>query len=255
MSLTADNVYKAFSPRPVRYYERVDSTNDLALKWLREGAPPGSVVVADEQVKGRGRLGRTWYTPPGTALILSVILRPVVEQLPQITMLGALAICDLLNHLGAQKVAVKWPNDVLLDGLKVSGILPEAVWTGSHIEGVVLGIGINVRIDFSGTELADGAISIESTLGRPVDRLSALAYLLSRLDKWAAQLGTDTLYCAWRARLVTIGHYVSLGDSEHSVSGQAEDVDEMGALLLRDGDGVLHRVLAGDIVMKDRSVL
>jgi BirA family biotin operon repressor/biotin-[acetyl-CoA-carboxylase] ligase len=255
MSLIADDVYAALAPRNVRFYEQVDSTNDLALEWLRQGASAGSVVAANEQVKGRGRLGRTWYSPPDCALILSVIFRPAGQQLTQMTMLGAVAVSDLLEHLGAKDIAIKWPNDVLLDGRKVCGILPEAVWTGNRVEGVVLGIGVNVRIDFSGTELADWAISIETALGQPVDRLASLVFLLNRLDERATQLGTDTLYNAWRARLVTIGQHASIGDTENPIHGFVEDVDETGALLLRDEEGVLHRLVAGDIAMKDRSVL
>jgi BirA family biotin operon repressor/biotin-[acetyl-CoA-carboxylase] ligase len=253
MTLDAQSVRAALFPRPVQFFERVDSTNDIALDWLRQGAPAGAVVIADEQVKGRGRLGRHWYTPPGTALILSIILRPGRHQIPHLTMLGALAICEMLEQLGAEDVGIKWPNDVHLNGRKVSGVLTEVIWKGNEVEGAVLGMGINVRIDFGGTELADTAISIEPALGKPISRLDLLVSLLTHLDSWTPGLGTNDLYQAWRMRLTTIGQNVTVDGSEGHVHGLTEDVDEDGSLLVRDADDRLHRVIADDIVLGDRS--
>ncbi len=227
----------------MRFFERVDSTNDLALEWLRQGAQPGSVVVADEQVKGRGRHGRTWYTTPGTALIVSVILRPTHSQISQLTMQGAVAIVELLEHVGVTDVGIKWPNDVQLGGRKVSGILPEVVWSGADIEGAVLGMGINVRVDFSGTSLNDTATSVETALGASVDRLGLLVFLLDRIGYWTPKLGTRSLFDAWRERLTTLGQQVSHADG----TGIAEHVDEDGALLVKAADGATQRLIAGDI--------
>jgi BirA family transcriptional regulator, biotin operon repressor / biotin---[acetyl-CoA-carboxylase] ligase len=245
MVLTAEQIQSKLAPRALRFYEQADSTNDLALDWLRAGAVAGSAVIADEQVKGRGRLGRMWYTPPGTALILSVVLRPKVEYLGQITILGAVAIAEMIEHLGTTDVAIKWPNDVLLQDKKVSGVLSEAVWNGDQLQGVVLGMGINVRIDFSGTELADTATSIEPALGHGVDRLVLLADLLGRVDYWYERLQTGALFDAWKSRLNMLGKMVTVqGGTLH---GFADSVDGSGALLLRDESGQLHRVVAGDI--------
>ncbi len=245
MSFDAEHLQVRLSPRPVRYYPQADSTNDIALAWLGEGAEAGAVVVTNEQVKGRGRKGRTWHTPAGTALTFSVVLRPPAAHLHRVTMLGAVAICELLDHLGAADVSIKWPNDVHLNGRKVSGVLPEAVWNGGRLSGVVLGIGINVSIDFAGTDLADTAISITPALGRSVDRLAALAVVLARIDAWSAALGSAALFDAWKGRLNTLGRQVTIGD----VQGRAEAVDDDGTLLVRDAAGELHRVLAGDIAL------
>jgi BirA family biotin operon repressor/biotin-[acetyl-CoA-carboxylase] ligase len=224
------------------------------MEWLREGATSGSAVIADEQVNGRGRLGRSWHTPPRTALIVSVILRPKPEQVSQITMLGALAICDMLERLSINlysgqpdkwDVGVKWPNDVHLNGKKVSGVLSEAVWEGQELRGVVLGMGINVRINFSDTELADSAISIETVLGKRVERLDLLAELLAQVDSWNERLGEAFLFDSWKGRLNMLGKPVKLQDG--TSSGVAENVDESGALLVREAHGKLHRVTAGDI--------
>lgn len=244
MNLTEAHIHDRLASRPVRYFSQIDSTNDVALKWLSEGALAGSVVVTDEQVQGRGRLGRTWFTPPGSALIVSVILRPQAVHLGRITMLGAVAISELLEELGAADVGIKWPNDVQLNGRKVCGVLPEVIWRGSQLLGVVLGMGLNVRIDFVGTELAERAISIEPALGKAVDRLDLLAILLSRIDFWSANLGGGQLFDAWKRRLNTLGKSVSF---ESGVRGTAESVNPEGALLVRDSNNVLHTVLAGDV--------
>lgn len=245
MSLSSQALEHLLPNRETRFYASVDSTQDLALAWLREGAEAGSVIVADEQRKGRGRHGRTWHTPPGVAIAMSILLRPMAKALPQITMLGALSIYDMLVTLGADDVAIKWPNDVRLGGRKVSGVLPEASWSGDRLEGVALGMGINIRVDFAGTELAQTATSIEPALGRPVNRAEVVATLLERIDFWAQRLTTPELFDTWKSRLDTLGQRVTVGD----VVGLAVSVDPDGALLIRDDIGELRRVLAGDVAL------
>jgi len=258
MELTAEKVRARLAPRwNVQYFERVDSTNDIAMNRLHETKSKiqarfaGDVIVADEQVKGKGRLGRTWYTPPGTALIVSVIL-PLTEpkHLPRITMLGAAAIAEMIENLGPSYVGIKWPNDVHLNGKKVSGVLAEANWYADsqrepELQGVVLGMGVNVRIDFSNTELAETAISIEPALGQPVDRLDLLADLMGRVDYWYARVGSDELFNFWKSRLNMLGTIVTI--QSQMIRGIAESADESGALNVRDESGLLHRVVAGDI--------
>ena len=247
--MNEQQLFDRLHPRPVRYFSQIGSTNVVALEWMNSGAVAGSIVVADEQVKGKGRLGRVWHTPPGTALIVSVILHPRTENLPQITMLGALAIYDLVKGLGYESVGIKWPNDVMLNGLKVSGILPEAVWENGKLVGVVLGMGINVSIDFSNTELADKAISIEPVLGRQIDHVDLLVALLARIDYWTQRLGSDDLFDAWKSRLVTLGQDVRVKTADKDVIGLAQTVDADGALLVRHADGQVQRVIAGDIAL------
>jgi BirA family biotin operon repressor/biotin-[acetyl-CoA-carboxylase] ligase len=249
MTLNEQQLIKRLYPRPVRYFSQIGSTNDIALEWMNSGAVTGSIVVADEQVKGKGRLDRKWYTPPGTALIVSVILHPQVENLPQMTMLGALAIYDMVEGLGIESIGIKWPNDVMLNGLKVSGILPEAVWANGKLAGVVLGMGINVRIDFSNTELVNKAISIEPVLGRPVERLDLLVDLLARIDYWSERLGNDELFDTWKNRLITLGHDIHVKTADKEVIGLAQNVDRDGALIICCTDGQSERVIAGDIAL------
>lgn len=245
MTLSAA-IEKILSPRPARYYDRVDSTNDLAVEWLREGAPTGAVVIADEQLKGRGRLGRIWHTPAGMALAVSVILHPKPAVLSQVSMLGALAIVDVCLQTGLNGVGIKWPNDVQINGRKVSGILPEVVWQGEQLLGVVLGIGLNVRNDFRDTELAQSAVTLETALGQPVDRQEILVTLLECVDAWYKHIGGNYVFDAWKGRLTTLGQQVTvLG----GIQGKAETVDGEGALWVRTEDAALHRVIAGDIAL------
>lgn len=243
MTLTQESLDNTLGSRPHQFYEQVGSTQDIAFDWLKNGAVAGAVVIADEQIGGRGRQGRGWHNPPGQAIALSIILKPHRSQLSQITMLGALAISDVLTDLGAGDVGIKWPNDVLLNGKKVCGVLPEAYWEGDSLRGVVLGMGINVRVDFAGTELAERAISIETALGKSVDRTQFVADLLARLDHWRDFLGTNDLLRIWKSRLISLGKPATVGD----VSGIAESVDEEGALLIRTADGSLQRVVAGEL--------
>ncbi|HEX2905458.1 MAG TPA: biotin--[acetyl-CoA-carboxylase] ligase [Phototrophicaceae bacterium] len=245
MTLTAEAIQQIYPQHPIRFYERVDSTNDLALEWLWQGTAAGSVIVADEQMQGRGRLGRTWHTPPGVALAVSVILRPAAAQLPQVTMLGALAIYDVLADFGVSQLGIKWPNDVQVNGRKISGILPEAAWSGEQLVGVVLGLGLNVRVNFTGTELAETATSLETVLGQSVSRLDVLARLLANINDWAAALGEAWLFETWKSRLTTLGQPVTVGE----IQGLAEQVNAEGALLVRDASDVVHRVLAGDVAL------
>lgn len=243
--LTLNNIQAVLETRPFRFLERANSTNDIALMWLQEGAEHGAVVITDEQIQGRGRSGRFWYTPAGTALIVSIILHPEPRYLSRVSMMGALAVWEVIHQLGVDTASIKWPNDVQIDGLKVCGVLPEAVWEGDQLRGVVLGIGINVRIDFTQTPLANTAISLETVLGKKVHRLDLLVDLLARLDYWSGHM--DMVLDAWKIRLTTLGQHISSGQIE----GLAEDIDNDGALIIRDGNGRVHRVIAGDIGLGD----
>jgi BirA family transcriptional regulator, biotin operon repressor / biotin---[acetyl-CoA-carboxylase] ligase len=250
VTLTAQRLHTLLAPRPLRFFEQVDSTNDVARAWLNEGVASGAVVIADEQHKGRGRMGRTWHTPPGVALAISMILKPPVNTLSQVSMLGALAIAELCEYTGLDQVGIKWPNDVQVNGRKVSGVLPEAVWDGDQLLGVILGMGINIRLDFADTELADTAVSIEPALGKPVDRAELAAYLLERVDFWFAKLGQPTLFSAWKKRLTTLGNTVTVTHLNSTLHGVAEAVDESGALLIKIADGTQQWVRAGDIALQ-----
>ena len=175
------------------------------------GAPQGALVLADEQIAGRGRHGRTWQAAPGSALLLSLVLRPTLapEALGRIALLGAVALAETLDGLGLAP-QIKWPNDVLLDGRKVAGILAEGVWQGETLGGVVLGMGLNVaRAALSAAEAEQfRATTIEAALGRPAERGELLRALLARLDAWTPRAADPALLAAWRGYNVTLGRAV-----------------------------------------------
>ncbi len=238
--------------RPFRYSARTGSTNDDAAEWLAQDAPDGALVLADEQLAGRGRYRRLWQAAPESSLLLSLILHASLplEALPRVTLLGAVALAETLAALGLEP-GIKWPNDVLLGGRKVAGILAEAAWQGAQLQGVVLGIGLNVRQDALPPERAAAfhATTLEAELGACPDRGALLADLLARLDDWRARLDSPDLLDAWRARSVTLGRRVDVTSGEERLSGVAEDIDTAGALLLRLESGEVRRLLAGDVTL------
>jgi len=254
--LSPDSLRAALGERPFRCFDEVGSTQDIARDWALADppAPEGAIVITESQTAGRGRQGRRWYSPPGSALLVSAIYRPALapEHMQRVTMAAGLALADVLRPLLGDAFALKWPNDGLVRGKKLCGILCEATWFGDWLAAVVVWIGLNVRADFRGTDLADTATSLETALGRPVDRIAILAALLPRLDHWVARAADPAIVTAWRARLGTLGKRVTVYTApgqfpSPSYSGVAEDVDEAGALLVRLDSGEVRRVLAGDV--------
>ena len=242
--LDENRIGSAVGERPFRWFARIGSTNAEALAWLRDGAPAGALVLADEQLQGRGRHGRGWHTPAGAALAVSLILRPTAKALPQVTMLGALAIAEIATAAGARDISLKWPNDVLASGRKLAGVLCEAVWQGDQLTGAVLGMGINVRVDFRGSVLEGYATSLETVCGRRLERAQLLALLLERLEYWLGQTDGESLYHAWRARLRLPTEPVQV----NGLCGVPVVVAPDGALMLRDAAGALHYLHGGELL-------
>ena len=230
--------------RPFRWHQVTGSTNADALDWLRQGAATGSLVLADEQTQGRGRLGRGWHTPAGAALALSMVLRPNPQDLPRLTMAGGLAIAAMAEEAGATEVSLKWPNDVLVGERKLAGVLSEALWQGERLSGAVLGMGVNVRVEFRGSALDGRAISLEAACGRRLDRARLLSLLVNHADFWLGQTDGDRLYGAWRQRVKLPTGPVEL----NGMSGVAEAIGRDGALLLRAENGQLHRIYSGEVM-------
>lgn len=254
---TPDSLRVALGHRAFRFYNVTSSTQDKARAWAVDDPQlvGGAVVIAEEQQKGRGRQGRQWLSPPGSSIMCSIILQPhiVPEQLPRVTMAGAVAVAETLAAILPDAVALKWPNDVLVNGRKICGILAEATWLGSRLNGVILGIGLNVRIDFAGTDLEDTATSIEAELGRPVDRHLILANLLHHVDSWVRRIEQPALFDTWRDWLDTLGSRVTVfpqAEEGQPYDGLAEAVDDNGALLVRLDSGDLRRVLAADVALR-----
>lgn len=220
---------------------------DAARAWLQDDAPHGALVITGEQTAGRGRMGRFWLSPDGCALALSIILRPARGvALPQVSMLGGLAVLDALTALGVRDLFLKWPNDILIGEKKVCGVLVETAWEGAYLRGAILGIGLNVSGRFDSPEVASVATTISAALGRSIGAGAVLCALNDSLMARLPDLDTPAMYDAWRSRLGTIGLRVRV-ESSNVFEGVAEDVNAMGALLVRADEGQLYTVLAGDV--------
>jgi len=239
----------------VRSYARTSSTNDVALAWATEGAPDLSLVYAEEQTAGRGRGSRRWFTLPETALACSLVLRPSPvdgRHIPRFSGLGALAVVDGLGGMGLQP-EIKWPNDILVRGKKVCGILVDAVWTGGSVESLVLGIGLNVRPESVPPQarLTYPATCLDTELGRGVDRLDLLRRLLEAFLSWRPRLARWEFLQAWEGALAFRGSEVEVsaegGLPRH---GLLEGLEEDGSLRLRASDGSHFTLQFGEVHLR-----
>jgi BirA family biotin operon repressor/biotin-[acetyl-CoA-carboxylase] ligase len=227
----------------------VDSTQSMLARLARAGAPDGTVVTARHQTGGRGRRGRAWWDAPGESLLLSVLLRPAIPagHVSQLSLVAALAVTDALAAAGVMG-RIRWPNDVLVGGSKISGILPDAVCgTDGRVEHAIVGIGINLDQRSFPPDLAGQATSLRLLTGRAHDPARVEAAVLTALGvRYGAWLsgGFGALRDAWRSRSSTIGTRVGLPDGG---DGVAVDVDGDGALLVDVGGGTLTRVVSGPI--------
>jgi BirA family biotin operon repressor/biotin-[acetyl-CoA-carboxylase] ligase len=236
--------------RQLRWYELVESTNDIATTAAELGAPEGLVVAANTQSSGRGRAGRSWSSPAGAGLYVSVLLHPTRDTLPLLTITAGVAIAEGIHAATGLDPAVKWPNDVYVGSRKVAGILAEAGSSSGAVDHVVLGFGINVRPSAYPADVAARATSIESELGRRVDRGLVLADCLVALSTRYAMLqngaGAEVI-AAWRTRAAGhMGRPVELDAQGGPRRGVAHDIDAAGALLVR-VDDQLVRVVSGEV--------
>jgi BirA family biotin operon repressor/biotin-[acetyl-CoA-carboxylase] ligase len=270
----------------IRFFERIDSTNSEASRWMDEGAPHLALVVADEQTAGRGRLERRWYTPAGSALAFSLLLRPEDlrkemknfakqgGQAPEIpldeaifrgTALGALAVYETLQedyHLPAQ---IKWPNDVLVGGRKLTGVLAETHWKGDQLLAMILGIGINVAPESlpAQADLNYPATCVEEALwkttGLPtkVDRVTLLRSALARLISWIPRMASEEFRRAWENSLAFRGEWVvvlqdtaSGKESQPPQEGQVLGIAPDGSLRLLSRSGDEFHVQVGEIRLR-----
>jgi len=237
----------------IRYFESIGSTNDEALAWAARGTPDLSFVIADEQTSGRGRLNRKWFTPKETALAFSLVLRSTAQALLSRTVgLAALAMADSLlkNQLAAR---IKWPNDILLNGKKVAGILIETVWSGADVDSLVIGMGINMEKESVPPPeyLQFPATSVEEELGRALDREEFLHDILSAFIARRPQMDTDDFIKSWQDLLACRGEQVQVRANDgNSLTGELLGIDSDGGLRLRDGHGNVVTVHVGDVSLR-----
>jgi BirA family biotin operon repressor/biotin-[acetyl-CoA-carboxylase] ligase len=239
----------------VRWFDIIGSTNDEATNWAAQGAPDGSLVAANQQTGGRGRMGRKWISLPGGSLSFSLVLRPTtgeITNLALISALGALAVSDALNGLGLAS-EVKWPNDVLLSRRKVCGILAEATWVGEELLACVLGVGVNIAHSSvpPAEELLFPATCVEEFATPPVKRFELLYQILKAFFTWRSHLGEEEFLKEWEKRLAFKGERVSVSPpGGQSVMGILNGIDPQGGVRLTTPDGKEVSLSAGDLHLR-----
>jgi BirA family biotin operon repressor/biotin-[acetyl-CoA-carboxylase] ligase len=244
----------------MRYFPTVGSTNDLAERWAAAGAPDLSLVVADEQTAGRGRMQRTWLTPPGAALAFSLVVKvegrdELLPYVARFTALGALAVCDALNQalppmLPAQ---IKWPNDVVAQRRKLAGVLAEAYWSGNRLTYMILGVGINIAPESvpAPDQVNFPATCVESALEQEVDRWGFLHEVLARLISWRQRLNMPEFIRAWSSSLAFRGEWVHLAFQDAApMEGQVQGLSPDGSLRVRTRAGEVLNLQMGEIHLR-----
>lgn len=242
-----------FIGHSLHYYEEVGSTNDEAFRLGARGASEGTALIAECQSAGRGRMRRTWHSPPGANIYTSVILRPRFEpeRAPQISLAAGVAVAETLDHYCPGKVFLKWPNDAQIGGKKVCGILTQMKTAAGVIDFVVVGIGVNVNCNLEKfpEDIRTMATSLSAETGREASRLELIILLYENLAKCyreLAQNGFAPLRKKWLERTAMIGKPVSVLFGNETVSGVAADLDEDGSLVIQTDGNKKVKVAAGD---------
>jgi BirA family biotin operon repressor/biotin-[acetyl-CoA-carboxylase] ligase len=226
---------------------------DVARREARQGAAEGTVIITGEQTSGRGRIGRIWLSPPGN-IALSVILYPDVSNLPYLIMIASLAVVRSIGNVTGLNADIKWPNDILINGKKTSGILIENEISGEKTVPAIIGIGINVNIDSQ--DVKDSSVlvtSLEKEIKQTVIRTDVITNLLVELEKlYLKSSDSESIYREWREKLITLGKEVVVTTGDETLKGLAESVDSSGALILKLDDGTTTRIVAGDVTLRDK---
>ena len=242
-------LYTRLVGKRIRFFQELGSTMDEAARQGEAGVEEGAVVVAETQTASRGRLGRSWVSRPGN-LYLSVLFYPTLQTLPFLSSLAGVAVVRAISRVTALQPRIKWPNDVLLEGKKVAGVLVESAIAGDMIRYAVVGVGINVALDTEDLgELSTLATSLQAA-GGEVSREDLLRYLLQELDALYLQLGQgQTPLTEWAGLMDTLGQRVQVSGRGETLIGVAEGLDDVGNLRLRLDDGRTVTVTAGDVTL------
>jgi BirA family biotin operon repressor/biotin-[acetyl-CoA-carboxylase] ligase len=240
----------------IKYFSCLDSSNETAYQLGLSGAAEGTAVIAEAQSKGKGRLGRTWESPAEKNLYLSVILRPAIPlgEAPQISLIAAVAACQAVDRFKPGLAAIKWPNDIWINGLKVAGILTELRGEAGHVDFIVVGIGVNLNMnaeDFP--EILSGlATSLKIATGDPVDRAGFTRFLLQDLETWYVKFldeGFGSIRDEWERHSLLSHKNVKISIQNKIIEGRAEGLDESGLLIINTTEGEKIHVPAGDVTV------
>lgn len=242
--------------REIIFFDTLNSTNTSAMEFAEKGCPEGTVIIADSQISGKGRLGRKWLSPPGKNLYMSIILMPALSprDAAVVTLMSAVACASSIKRLSAIPISIKWPNDIIVSNKKLGGILTEIKADMDRIFYAVIGIGININLTVE--EMPDDikgiATSIKNETGNTISRTQAALEILKELDKWYCLLltsGKKPIIQEWRHLSSTIGCAVKVTVGDKIFTGVAEDIDEEGMLLLKQPDNSIKKISAGDVTI------
>lgn len=241
-----------FIGRKAIYYPVITSTMDAARQEARRGTVGGTVIIAGEQTSGRGRMKRNWQSPRGN-VALSIILYPSVSALPFLVIIAALAVSRSIESITGLNTAIKWPNDVLLSGKKVGGILIENEVKKDRVSYAIVGIGVNVEVSPQGIKnSAVPATSLRDEIGGNILRTNLIRHILRNFEEmYLALPDTAVIMREWRSRLQTLGRNIVVDFNGEKLEGIAESVDDTGALQVRGADGGLTTVVAGDVSLRE----
>ncbi|MED1666272.1 biotin--[acetyl-CoA-carboxylase] ligase [Brevibacillus laterosporus] len=260
-SLSAEEILSAMQTerigKNIVAYETVPTTQALAHELASKGAPEGTLVVADQQTGGKGRLGRVWHSPKGTGIWMSLVLRPVIPigRTPQMTLLTAVAMAKAIQEFQIP-VKIKWPNDIFVNGKKVCGILTELHAEADRVNYLIIGIGINVNNQESDFDpvLQEVATSLRLALGEPLKRsqfIQVFCRIFEQLYLAYLSDGFGQIKIEWEALSMSLHRRVTVRTLQAVLEGEATGLNKEGVLLLRDDEGVMHKVYSADIEYSD----
>lgn len=260
--VTADEIslglMTEFMGRHIHYEESVESTQKIAQRLVYEEAPEGTIIIAEEQLSGRGRMDRKWYSPKYTGIWLSMILRPNLPppKAPQLTLITAVAVVQAIEEMTNLTPQIKWPNDILLNGKKVTGILTELQADADRIKSIIIGIGINVnqQVEDYPEELQPIATSLSIECNQQLKRAELVQILLLKFEKLYTlylEKGFYPLKLLWESYAISIGRNITARTVTGSLYGKAMGITDDGVLLIEDSAGKVHQVYSADIELEN----
>ncbi|MGE6258814.1 biotin--[acetyl-CoA-carboxylase] ligase [Heyndrickxia sporothermodurans] len=245
----------------IHYLDSTDSTQKIAHRLSQDGCPEGTVVVAEEQTNGRGRLTRPWHSPKHSGIWMSIVLRPKLppQKAPQFTLIAAIAVVQAMIELVNIEPEIKWPNDILINGKKVTGILTELQADADKIHSIIIGIGINVNQSI--TDFPDELHSIATSLAiaseKKQSRATLIQLILAKMEKYYLlylEQGFAPLKILWESYAISIGKEIIARTVTGSIAGKAIGISDEGVLKIQDADGVIHDIYSADIEVKDKNL-
>lgn len=243
--------------KDVKYFDTIGSTNEFALNWAKSGEADNCLVVSEEQTAGKGRMGRKWVTAANASLAFSYILYPNEDESKNIRLfspLGSLAVAEVLRQdFGISNVNLKWPNDILIDQQKVSGVLVESAWYGEKAQAVVIGIGINIQSSSipPTDQLLYPATCVEDHSDKTIDRIDFMNRILKSMFAWRARINSEEFLTAWDEFLAFRGQWVHVQQTNQwSIDGELIGIDKFGNLKIRTDKGSDLCVAYGDVSLR-----